>query len=78
MLVDAWKNGKLGFLGYTTQEMKNVDDIPEDDILARFKNEGIYKDLTQFVFVVTNVKLTELEDALKDTIYNCFKKEVYE
>ena len=78
MLVDAWKNGKLGFLGYTTQEMKNVDNIPEDEILARFKNEGIYKDLTQFVFVVTNVKLTELEKALKDTIYNCFKKEVYE
>ncbi len=78
MLVDAWKNGKLGYLGYTTEQMKDVDNIPEDEILSKFKNDGIYKDLTQFVFVVTNVKLTELEEALKSTVYNCFKKEAYE
>lgn len=81
MLVDCWKSGSLGYLGYTTEEMKNRDNITDEmkqDMLKRFKNEGIYKDLTQFVFVVTNVKLTELEDALKDSIYNCFKKEAYE
>lgn len=79
MLSDAWKSGSLGYLGYTTEEMKS--DLTDDkltEVLTKFKTDGIYKDLTQFVFVVTNVKLTELEDALKDTIYNCFKKEVYE
>lgn len=75
MLEDAWKTGSLGYLGYTKEEMSNTDDIPMEDIKYRFKNDGIYKDLTKFVFVVTNVKLTELETALNDTIMNCFRKD---
>lgn len=79
MLVDAWKNGQLGYLGYTTEEMKaEPTDAIANELVTKFRNDGIYKDLTKFVFVVTNVKLDELEDALKDTISNCFKKEVYE
>lgn len=79
MLVDAWKNGQLGYLGYTTEEMKaEPTDAIASELVTKFRNDGIYKDLTKFVFVVTNVKLDELEDALKDTISNCFKKEVYE
>lgn len=79
MLVDAWKNGQLGYLGYTAEEMKEeMNDTLANELVTKFRNDGIYKDLTKFVFVVTNVKLDELEDALKDTISNCFKKEVYE
>lgn len=75
MLEDCWKQGSLGYLGYSEEVMKNTDDIPIDDIVYRFKKYGVYKDLTQFVFVVTPVVLTELDDALKETILNCFRKE---
>lgn len=75
MLEDAWKTGSLGYLGYTKEEMADTENIPLDDIRSKFKNDGIYKDLTQFVFVVTSVKLTELEKALNDTILNCFRKD---
>lgn len=77
MLNDCWKNGSLGYLGYTKEEMKDTENIPIDDIISRFRNDGIYKDLTQFVFVVTSVKLTELEKALNETILKCFRKDGY-
>lgn len=73
ILTDQWKTGSLGFMGYTDEEMKS-ETIPED-LVTKFLTKGIYQDLTQFVFVVTNVKLTELEKALKETAINCFKKD---
>lgn len=75
-LEDAWKTGKLGFMGYTDEEMKST--TTPSDLTEKFLTTGIYQDLTQFVFVITNVKLTELEDALEEAMYNCFKKESYE
>lgn len=60
-------------MGYTDEEMKS-ETIP-DDLVNKFLTNGVYQDLTQFIFVVTNVKLTELEKALKETVINCFKKD---
>lgn len=73
ILTDQWKTGSLGFMGYSKEEMKS-ENVPTD-LVYKFLTDGIYQDLTQFIFVVTNVKLTELEEALKKTTINCFKKD---
>lgn len=77
MLDDAWKNKKCDFLGYTQDEMKNADN-PPSDLVTRFRQDGVYKDLTQFVLVVTNTNLEKSQKEFENAIYNCFKKEAYE
>lgn len=71
MLNDSWQSGDCDFLGYTKSEMeKNQNNPPTKELISRFKQDGIYKDLTKFELIITDYDLTKLEKKLKKAIQN--------
>lgn len=78
-LNNLWKSGGCDFLGYTKKEQQeNKENPPTSELMSKFKDNGIYKDLTQFIFLVTDENVEKLSKKLKDTLYNCLKKKAYE
>lgn len=78
-LENLWKSGGCTFLGYTAKEQQeSKENPPTDELYNKFRNDGIYKDLTQFVFLVTDQNVEKITKKLKDTLYNCLKKKAYE
>ena len=76
ILNNSWKAGNCGFLGYTKEEMdKDKENPPTSDLVAKFRNEGIYKDLTQFELVVTDVDMSKLKENLDKALYNCLLRQ---
>lgn len=76
MLKSAWSSGSLGYLGYSKEEMqKNKDNPPLNELLTKLKNDGIYKDLTQFELVITDVDMDTLKKAFEDRLYTCLLKQ---
>ena len=71
MLKDEWEKKSLTYLGYTTEEMESEFD--KTKVLNDFKNGGIYKDISQFVFVVTDTDTStmknNLESIIKEKLY---------
>lgn len=76
ILNNSWKAGNCGFLGYTKEEMdKDKENPPTSKLVAKFRNEGIYKDLTQFELVVTDVDMSKLKENLDKALYNCLLRQ---
>ena len=76
VLEDQWKNGESAYLGYTEDEMKAKDN-PPSDLVSRFREEGVYKDLTKFIIVATKQDMEKVKDDFNDNIEACFKKDIY-
>lgn len=71
MLNDSWKSGSCDFLGYSKEEMEsNKNNPPTSELVSKFKQDGIYKDLTKFELIVSDYDFTKLEKALKKVIQN--------
>lgn len=73
MLNDSWKEGTCNYLGYTREEMAGRDN-PPSDLYERFMNGGIYKDLTDFVLVVTPLDTGEMKQKFNEAIGNALMK----
>lgn len=73
MLNDSWKEGTCNYLGYTVEEMADRDN-PPSDLYERFMNGGIYKDLTDFVLVVTPLDTGEMKQKFNEAIGNALMK----
>lgn len=76
VLEDQWKNGGSAYLGYTEDEMKSKDN-PPSDLVSRFKNEGVYKDITKFIVVATKQDMEKAKDEFVDNIEACFEGDLY-
>lgn len=76
VLEDQWKNGDCSYLGYTEDEMKAKDN-PPSDLVSRFREEGVYKDLTKFIIVATKQDMEKAKDDFVSNIEACFEKDLY-
>lgn len=76
VLEDQWKNGGSAYLGYTEEEMKSKDN-PPSDLVSRFKEEGVYKDITKFIVVATKQDMEKAKDEFVDNIEACFEGDLY-
>lgn len=72
-LADEWKKGTITYLNYTEEQLKDTEN-PPSDLLSRYKQDGLYKDLTKYYLIVTDTEIEKLTDKLKDGIYESLKK----
>lgn len=82
MLVDEFKAGNISYLGFDDEEIKNGTDSDgnpttsfKQEMLSKFRNEGLYKDLTKFTIVITRADMEELQEKMNEEIRNTLKKD---
>lgn len=81
MLTNEFKANKIDYLGFTTNEIKGntlnngePTDTFKDSMLKRFKEEGVYKDLTKFIVIITTLDPQELNKKMQEQIKICLKR----
>lgn len=81
MLVNEFKADNIAYLGFTEDTIKantlsngEPTDTFKTEMLKAFKEEGVYKDLTKFIVIVTTLDPEELYKKMQEEIKNCLKR----
>lgn len=81
-LVDEFKKDNISYLNLSEDEISkaydeegNITQDFKDLMYTKFFNNGIYKDLTKYVFVVSPLNMGELKQKLVKGIENCLYRQ---